>query len=74
MSVRDVVDEALARRGSLRPALVPTVVGAATTVATGLLAGNWRSGALLGGSIATFWGALEYLHARGNELRGGGRR
>ena len=54
----------------LKPLAVPAAIGAVVTAAVGLLGGGWRAGAMLGGFVTTFWGSLEYLHARGSELRG----
>ena len=56
-------------RALLKPFVLPTAVGTAITVAAGFLGGGWRTGAFLGGSIGGAYAALEYLKARGAELR-----
>ena len=61
--------ERLERLEAMRPVAIPVALGAAATVAIGVLGGGWRSGAYVGGSVAGFWGVFEYLHARGDELR-----
>jgi fructose-specific phosphotransferase system IIC component len=66
--VRERVQSALARAGAARPALVPAAVGAALTVVVGVLGGGWRNGAFVGGSVAGFYGAFEYLNASRRDL------
>jgi hypothetical protein len=74
--IGDRVKSALARADAARPVIVPAAVGAAATVVVGVLGGGWRSGAYVGGSVAAFYGAFEYLNASRRELmrRHGGRR
>ena len=62
------VQQAVARAQAARPVIVPAAVGAALVVVVGVLGGGWRSGAYVGGSVAGFYGAFEYLNASRREL------
>ena len=74
--MRERLKNGLSRAGAARPVIVPAAVGAALAVLVGALGGGWRPGAYVGGSVAGFYGAFEYLNAGRRELmrKHGGKR